>query len=684
MRRLASVKILASILALAAFAAYANHFQNGFHFDDFHTVTDNVFIRDMANVPRFFADASLSSTLPDHHMYRPLVTSSLALDYWLGHGLTPVWFHIGTFLLFELQLVLMFLLFRRIMESAIPGPGSLWTAFFATLCYALHPANAETVNYVIQRADLYCTLGVVAGLVWFASQPAGPRYGWYMIPPALAYLSKPPALVFPFILLFYVFLIEQNGAIVGGDRAAQKARWIASLRAALPAFVITAVFAVLQARMTPPSFQAGAQSPWLYRITQPYVAVYYFKSFFLPTELSADTDWGYVRSPFSTNAVTGYVLVALLVWAAVRCTRRHETRPIAFGLLWFLIALLPTSLMPLAEVTNDHRMFFPFVGLSLAVFWSLRLALDAHPAWRRLALAGLVLIFAAEAAGTHQRNQVWRTEESLWRDVVAKSPENGRGMMNYGLVLMSHANYSDALAYFERALAFTPNYPTLEINLGIVNGGLHRDAEAERHFERALNLAPNSSDSYYYYARWLHERGRTAPSANLLQAAIAKNPMDFNARHLLLIEYAELHDEAAVQALARETLQLAPTDDVAPRYVAWRAPIQTQPAAPPTVAATPPAAGAPAPATPEQLLAQSLDFYRSRQYFECILSAMKALKLRPAYAAAYNNIAAANNAMGRWDEGIRNAREALRIDPQNTLAQNNLQWALKQKQLQPR
>ena len=62
-----------------------------------------------------------------------------------------------------------------------------------------------------------------------------------------------------------------------------------------------------------------------------------------------------------------------------RSRRRKQARPIAFGLLWFFLALLPTSLVPLAEVTNDHRMFFPFVGLALAVFWSLRLLVIARP-----------------------------------------------------------------------------------------------------------------------------------------------------------------------------------------------------------------------------------------------------------------------------------------------------------------
>jgi hypothetical protein len=35
------------------FAAYANHFRNGFHFDDGHTIVDNVYVRDLRHIPRY-------------------------------------------------------------------------------------------------------------------------------------------------------------------------------------------------------------------------------------------------------------------------------------------------------------------------------------------------------------------------------------------------------------------------------------------------------------------------------------------------------------------------------------------------------------------------------------------------------------------------------------------------------
>ena len=111
-----------ALLILALSAAYSNHFRNSFHFDDFHTVTDNPNIRSLANIPRFFTDPRTFSILPANRSWRPLVSTSLAFDYWIGKGLHPIAFHASTFLLYLVQIVVLFFLCERVVD-AIPKPG---------------------------------------------------------------------------------------------------------------------------------------------------------------------------------------------------------------------------------------------------------------------------------------------------------------------------------------------------------------------------------------------------------------------------------------------------------------------------------------------------------------------------------------------------------------------------------
>jgi tetratricopeptide (TPR) repeat protein len=519
--------------------AYGNHFDNGFHFDDANVILDNPHIRDLKNIPKFFADPTMFSTLPDHHIYRPITLTTIAIDYWLAGGFKPYHYQLSTFLWFLFQVALIFLLFRRLMDMADPHPTNTFAALAAAALYGLHPAGAETVNYINQRADLFCTLGTVASVLWFAARPQDRRFGLYLLPAILAFFAKPPVLIFPFVLL-YVFLFEHDGKLTLAGWRGEKDKAITSLREALPALIAMILSMVVAWKMTPATFSPGGASASMYRLTQPWVALHYFKSFFLPTELSADADWGYVTSVFSTEAVAGYAFVIGLIALAMYASRRREMRPISFGIAWFFLALTPTSLVPLAEVTNDHRMFFPFVGLTLAVAWAARLALfhktanlTMRPELRSGALAVLVLVLAAAALGTRERNEVWRTDTTLWKDVTEKSPRNGRGLMNYGLTFMERGEYPAALSYFERAMPFVPNYWTLETNLGVVCGEMRRDQEAERHFQRSISLAPTLADPRFFYARWLDKVGRTQEAVNTLREALKLNPYSIPARDLL-------------------------------------------------------------------------------------------------------------------------------------------------------
>jgi tetratricopeptide (TPR) repeat protein len=76
-----------------------------------------------------------------------------------------------------------------------------------------------------------------------------------------------------------------------------------------------------------------------------------------------------------------------------------------------------------------------------------------------------------------------------------------------------------------------------------------------------------------------------------------------------------------------------------------------------------------------------LFYHRGGKYRECIEAARKAIQLRPDYAEAYNNIAAAYEGLKMWDEAIAAAKAALRINPRYQLAKNNLAWSQQQKAL---
>ncbi len=74
----------------------------------------------------------------------------------------------------------------------------------------------------------------------------------------------------------------------------------------------------------------------------------------------------------------------------------------------------------------------------------------------------------------------------------------------------------------------------------------------------------------------------------------------------------------------------------------------------------------------ENFLQLSLEYYNAGRFNDCVSAARHALKLRPNYAEAYNNIAAGYQGLHDWDASIDALRQALRIKPNYPLAKNNL------------
>ena len=638
-RRLSTEFLGGALLLFALLAAYSNHFQNSFHFDDAHTIVNNASILELRNIPLFFRDATTFSSLPSNQSYRPLVSTLLAIDYKLGGGLDPFWFHLSVFSIFIVLLLLLVLVLKHLLDQTTTSPANGWIALLAAAWYGLHPANADTINYIIASSEVISTLGVVASFAVYFDFPQLRRYYLYVLPAAIAVLAKPPAAIFAVLFLIYRALFREKNARLTRLRAATA--WQAETRLQRTAemvvpFVVSSAVLLLVQHMTPRSWIAGAANAHNYLITQPYVALLCFKTFFWPSGLSADYD----LNPFTTTGDprfwAGFAFVTLLLMAAIAAAVLKKTRVIGFGLLWFLIALLSTSALPLAEVMNDHRTFLPYIGLVIAMAGAGSLLIGCResslvpkgrqrlPLQNRGARYGFLVKIAASCAvalilctsgyATFQRNKVWNTEETLWRDVTIKSPRNPRGLMNYGNTLMTKGDFNGALGYFHRALVLAPQYSVLLINLAIAEDATKQDGEAEQHFKDALRLAPTTPDPYTYYARYLLSHGRADEACAFLRSALELSSTDLTARQLLAQAEAQSGNQPVTQ-------------------------------------------------TAESYLALSVQRYGEERYPEAIAACRAALELRQNYAEAWNNIGAAYNNLGRYAEAAAACEQALRYKP---------------------
>ncbi|WP_259014387.1 tetratricopeptide repeat protein [Emticicia fluvialis] len=661
-----------ALVVLVTCIVYSNHFYNAFHFDDSHTVVNNLYIRSLKNISLFFKDATTFSTLPANQAYRPVVTTSLAIDYWLGNGYNLFYFHLFTFIIFLVQGWLMLLLFKKLFDVSFQSGYNYFIALAAVAWYLLHPAMAETVNYVIARSDTLSTFFVVLAFVMYARSGFCRRTFLYLIPVAIGALAKPTAVMFAPILFFYVILFEKNLSLTDFFRVKHFRQILNAVARTLPAFVVCALLYGWIDRLTPKTWEAGGTSAWHYLITQPFVIAYYFSSLFLPVHLNADTDWKVLTSIWDIRFFAGIVFLAVMLVLAIWCSKNARTRPISFGIIWFFLALVPSSsVIPLGEVMNDHRMFFPFVGLVMSVVWAMALFLMPYKNFFKKHAVAAIAIFAVVllcyGAGTYQRNKVWHTEESLWYDVTIKSPENARGLMNYGISKMGKNDFETAEKYFNKALVLTPGYYTLHINMGVLKEAQGDSAIAESYFKNALLFNNKNADSWYYYARFLFNQGRYPEAIQALLNTTKIAPGYIPASELLMRIHDRQQHYEKLHELADETLKRVPGNAEALVFKASSARHQSRLSYEMERIRLDP--------SPEKYLSLSFNYYLAGELRQSIKIATEAIKLRPDYPEAYNNIGSAYNVLKEYDKAIPYLQKAVDLSPNFELAKNNLKMA---------
>lgn len=616
----------AAALFLVLLAVYSQHFNNSFHFDDSHTIVQNPAIRDLHHVGRLLTDGSAFSILTTNRGWRPLLTLSLAVDYKIAGGANPWAFHVDSFCLFLIHVAAVYYLYR----SALGSRG--WALCGAAL-FGLHPVMAETVNYIIQRGDLMASLGCTAGVALYAR---GNRLYWLAF--LFAGMSKPTGVVFPLLVGAFMILVEG------------KFRWKTWLAIA----TLGGILVLCHHFLTPPSYNPGGTNKFAYWWTQPYVVCTYVASLFCPTNLVADNDLGTFPSPWTMQARLGYLgIIALLGLTAWSC-RRGETRVIGYGIIWFFSALILTCIIPLAEVTNDHRMFFADVGLILALVKGLSLIPDRFQG----AIKGLIcMVLLACCWATFGRNQVWHSEDSLWREVTEKAPLNGRGWMNYGLTFMQKGDWDNARRCFLRAAELTPNYPSVFINLGILEGSTGNAKAAEDNFAKAQRLGPGQPEGYFYEARSLRSK-EPARAVSLLEQALKAQPDHFPSQQLLLDVGIQQRDWGLLK-------KWLPALNAGPEAAAR---IETEKVREMQQAEN-------MPESAERYVQISFIHYKLEDYEKSIAVADEGLKRYPESAELHNNQAADWLALKEWKRAASAAEIALRLRPDWQLAQNNLEYA---------
>jgi tetratricopeptide (TPR) repeat protein len=365
-------------------------------------------------------------------------------------------------------------------------------ALVAAALFAVHPLQAEAVDYVWGRSIVLAALLCFAALLcWITDRP------WTAVACfAAALLAKEECAALPLVLA----LLPEK------PRGRPPIAVMLGLAVAAGARVI---YATAVTPGAPAGLHAGI-SPWNYLLAQGPVILRYLRLLIVPYGFTVDAD---IHVPPAWLGILAWGAIAALA-AFLWRYRSHAWAP---WLLAALILLIPSSsVFPAADLSADRRIYLPMLGFAAAAGWLLTRV-------RTAALAAVVVV--ALTGVSIGRTQVWMTEERLWREAVRRAPDKvrpkiqlsravpaaealellarARDLAPYdpavaaetGKILLSEGQPAGALEEFGRALALDPLDARNFNNRGVALDALGQIDAARQDFERALRMDPGLTEA---------------------------------------------------------------------------------------------------------------------------------------------------------------------------------------------
>lgn len=516
------------LLALITAAVYSNTLNCEFAFDDIATIFQEQ-IRwnslELGNLVDVWQNSFLTT--------RPVANLSFALNYFFhqynvaGYHLVNIAIHIstGVFLFFLIKTTLGLPALRLHRYSLN------WLPFLSTLLWLVHPLQTQSVTYIVQRMNSMAAMFYVMALfVYVKGRLARNRqlkivfFGVAGVAGLLAVGSKEIALTLPFFVVLYEWYFLQDLEL---GQFKKYGLWAGGLicllvLAAFLFYLGNDPLGSLLAGYGGRDFTLGERL-----LTESRVVIFYLSLLLLPlsSRLNLDHDFVISQSLLApSNTILSLIALLCLLALAVAFARRQ--RLLSFGILWFLGNLAIESTVVPLEIVFEHRLYLPSMMLILA----LMACAGEYLADSRLArVVGLVLIMVL-AFCSYQRNQIWESEVTLWRDCVEKSPEKARthnniavalkyaglsaveeeyhllqairldqsfaeAYNNLGNIRFLQGNFAEAISLYFKAIELDPNVAGWHFNLGDTLVKAWRLQEGKDHFEIALDLSPGHVDA---------------------------------------------------------------------------------------------------------------------------------------------------------------------------------------------
>ncbi|MEN8262923.1 MAG: tetratricopeptide repeat protein [Nitrospirota bacterium] len=542
------------LIIILGFLAYSNTFEVPFVFDDTAVIVKNPIIKDL----NYFIEPSSASDFKKFFEYKTFRRRyvgylTFAMSYKLN-GLDVAGYHIANLLIHIANALLVYFFILLSFKTPCLRRSSIkeysgQVAVIAALLFVTHPIQTQAVTYIWQRVtSLTATFYLLSLLMYVKarfkyqtteSSMKGTGTG-LELKPALCYLisiisavlamkTKEIAFTLPITIgLFELMFLE--------GKLRRRVLYL------IPFLVAMLIIPLSLVGMDGPvgdligdvgeaAQETKDMSKLDYLFTEFRVIVTYIRLIILPANQNLDYDYSIYHSFFNSGVFLSFLLLlstislGIYLWCRYRNTITH-TRLISFGIFWFFVTLsVESSIIPIRDVINEHRIYLPSIGVFLAIAATMimkaeRLRVRA----KSVAAALLVLIVISLTLVTYTRNMVWSDRIKLWEDVINKSPNKYRSQFNLGSAYQDQGSLDKAMEQYRTAIRLKPDFAKAYFNLGIIYKTRGDNDEAMKHFKMAITFNPEFAQAHNNLGNVYQVKGLNEKAKQHFQAAIKHDP----------------------------------------------------------------------------------------------------------------------------------------------------------------
>jgi len=420
------ILVFIALLAILTFVFYSNSLDNLFSFqDNLVAYGSPASTQGLKGIQQIFTTPQEQGS--EFPIYRPIGRLSYALEYQFTSGSQnlPRINHFFNILFYLLAVLMLYQVLRRMFKNYNP-----WFPFLASVVFLAHPIHNEVVNSLYYRdillAFIFSFFAISQLLKWADfSKTKNLILGSFSF--FLALLSNESALVF--ILLFPLILYFFTEA--------SRANLFKLF------FIETAVAGV--AILLPFTFLPFSENPILFYenplvnetgfqvSTGFYALAWYLKMLVFPNPLSFYYGYDVLTVSNWGNTVVWISLAfyaGIAIFALVSLKKKNI---LSFLILFFIISILPFSnvFAPVRGIIGERFLFLPSVAFSILIVWlffklfTINSEESKPKTWKIASVALLVLLLAIPSQLIiHERNKVWKSDISLYRNDVTIYPQS--------------------------------------------------------------------------------------------------------------------------------------------------------------------------------------------------------------------------------------------------------------------